>query len=200
MSELDDSGGALTSSRTTRAPADLVRPDAERPAGASGRRAGTKPEALELAYRYLNRRERTVAEVRRHLTGREITPGEVEDAIQELIEQGALDDTRFARLFVQDKRTLEHWGTERIRRGLEARGIEREPADEALADGPDKEPERTGEPAGDLDRALTLLRRRFAAPPRERRERERALGVLLRKGYEYELALDAIRADCAARA
>jgi regulatory protein len=156
--------------------------------------------ALELAYRYLNRRERTVAEVRQHLIGREIAPGGAEDAIQELIGQGALDDARFARLFVQDKRTLEHWGTERVRRGLEARGIERELAEEALADGSDEESERTGEPAGDLDRALTLLRRRFAAPPRERRERERALGVLLRKGYEYELALDAIRADCTARA
>jgi hypothetical protein len=31
-------------------------------------------------------------------------------------------------------------------------------------------------------------------PPRERRERERALGVLLRKGYESELALDALSA------
>jgi regulatory protein len=156
--------------------------------------------ALELAYRYLNRRERTVAEVRQHLTGREITPADAEDAIQELVEHGALDDARFARLFVQDKRTLEHWGTDRIRRGLEARGIERERSEGALADGSDEESERAGEPAGDLDRALTLLRRRFAAPPRERRERDRALGVLLRKGYEYELALDAIRADCAARA
>jgi regulatory protein len=166
----------------------------------AGRRAGTEPEALELAYRHLNRRERTVAEVRQHLVGREIAPGDAEGAIQELIEQGALDDARFARLFVQDKRTLEHWGTDRIRRGLAARGIDRELAEEALADGSDEESERTGEPAGEIDRALSLLRRRFAAPPRERRERERAMGVLLRKGYEYEIALDAIKADCAARA
>src|SRR5205807_235879 len=47
-------------------------------------------------------------------------------------------------------------------------------------------------PDTDLDRALGVLRARFSAPPRERRERERALGVLLRKGYEYELALDAL--------
>jgi hypothetical protein len=30
--------------------------------------------------------------------------------------------------------------------------------------------------------------------PADRRERERALGVLLRKGYESELALDALHA------
>jgi regulatory protein len=158
------------------------------------------PSPLELAYRYLNRRERTASEVRQHLIGREIAPTEADATIQELSEQGALDDTRFARLFVEDKRTLEHWGSDRIRRGLEARGIDRELAEEALADGSDEHSARTGEPAGELDRALTLLRSRFAAPPRERRERERALGVLLRKGYEYEVALDAIRADCAARA
>jgi regulatory protein len=44
----------------------------------------------------------------------------------------------------------------------------------------------------ELDRALELLRRRFPSPPADRRERERALGVLLRKGYDSELALDAL--------
>ncbi len=37
-------------------------------------------------------------------------------------EQGYLDDARFARMFVADKRELEQWGRERIRRGLLARG------------------------------------------------------------------------------
>ncbi|MGI9185853.1 MAG: hypothetical protein ACR2GZ_13000 [Solirubrobacteraceae bacterium] len=46
----------------------------------------------------------------------------------------------------------------------------------------------------ELDRALALLRRRFPMPPRERRERDRALGALIRKGFESELALDALSA------
>ena len=46
----------------------------------------------------------------------------------------------------------------------------------------------------ELDRALALLRRRFPSPPRDRRERDRALGVLIRKGYDSELALDALAA------
>ena len=49
----------------------------------------------------------------------------------------------------------------------------------------------------ELDRALELLRRRFPAPPRDRRERNRALGVMLRKGYDSELALDALAAYAA---
>jgi regulatory protein len=122
----------------------------------------------------------------------------VDAVVEELLAEGALDDRRFVRLFVQDKRELEQWGSDRIRRGLEARGIERELAEEALAGAGDSDSE--GADDDELGRAVSLLRRRFAAPPRERRERERALGVLLRKGYEYELALDAIRADCAGRA
>jgi SOS response regulatory protein OraA/RecX len=45
---------------------------------------------------------------------------------------------------------------------------------------------------GELLRAVGVLVRRFGRAPVDRRERERALGVLLRKGYDSELALDAL--------
>jgi regulatory protein len=99
-----------------------------------------------------------------------------------------VDDVRFARIFVEDKRELEHWGADRIRRTLLQRGIDRALIDETLA------AEST---ESELDRALELLRRRFPAPPRDRRERNRALGVMLRKGYDSELALDALAAYAA---
>jgi (2R)-ethylmalonyl-CoA mutase len=47
--QLDDSGAAQSGSRTTRAPADPARLDAERPAGASGRQAGGGPEGIDSA-------------------------------------------------------------------------------------------------------------------------------------------------------
>jgi SOS response regulatory protein OraA/RecX len=43
-----------------------------------------------------------------------------------------------------------------------------------------------------LERAVTLLRRRFPEPPQDRRARDRAFGVLVRKGYDPELVLDAL--------
>ncbi len=46
----------------------------------------------------------------------------------------------------------------------------------------------------ELDAAVALLRRRFGAPPETDRDRERALGLLVRKGYDLELAYDAVRA------
>ena len=146
--------------------------------------------ALDLAYAHINRRDRTVSEVRAHLERKGIVEPLRHAAIQTLSEQGFIDDERFARLFVSDKRELEQWGSERIRRGLIARGIERELADAALAETATADVEQESE----LDRALALLRRRFPTPPEDRRERERALGVLLRKGYESELALDALAA------
>jgi regulatory protein len=151
--------------------------------------------ALDLAYAHINRRDRTVSEVRAHLERKGIVEPLRHAAIQTLSEQGFIDDERFARLFVSDKRELEQWGSERIRRGLIARGIERELADAALADAALAETATADvEQESELDRALALLRRRFPTPPEDRRERERALGVLLRKGYESELALDALAA------
>jgi regulatory protein len=147
--------------------------------------------ALGAAYRYLNPRERTQAEMRAHLQRAGIDDRDVERAITALVEEGHLDDARYARLFVQDKRELDEWGSERIRRVLLGRGVDRELIEEALA-------EHDGvsghDSAGELARALLLLRRRFPAPARDRRERDRALGFLLRKGYETELALEAIAA------
>jgi regulatory protein len=145
--------------------------------------------ALKLCYRYLNHRERTIAEVRRQLERRDVPGDTIEAAISTLGDYGLLDDERFARLFVTDKRELEGWGNERIGRGLVARGIERELIADALSDGTSPD----GAEESELDRALAVLQRRFPNPPRDRRERERALGVLLRKGYESELALDALR-------
>lgn len=141
--------------------------------------------ALEQAYAYIDRRERTEHEVRRRLETRGASEAAIDHAVQTLLDAGYLDDARFARLFIEDKRTLEGWGSERIRRGLREHGVEREIADAALAahDGEDE-----------LARAVELLRRRFPAPPRDRRERDRALGVMLRKGYDSEVAVEALAA------
>ena len=147
--------------------------------------------ALDLACAHVNRRERTVAEVRAHLERKGVAEATAAMAVGELIETRLLDDERFAAMYVADKRDLERWGNERIRRGLHERGIDRELAELALAA---TLGDSTDESETELDRALELLRRRFPNPPRDRRERDRALGVLLRKGYESELAVDALAA------
>jgi regulatory protein len=144
-----------------------------------------RQRALELAYRYVNRRDRTEAEMRRRLEQAAVADAVIEQTIETLVDQGVIDDSRFARLFVEDKRTLEQWGNDRITRTLIQRGIDRELIAEALADDATHD---------ELDRALQLLRERFPNPPQNRRERDRALGVMLRKGYDSELAVYALAA------
>jgi regulatory protein len=144
--------------------------------------------ALGLAYRLLNARDRTVSEMQRQLERKGVEVTTREQAIRTLGELGYLDDERFARAFIADKRELEHWGEDRIRSGLLARGIDRDLVQTQL------DQIRGGDAETELERALSLLRVRFPAPPRERRERDRALGVLLRKGYDSELAIDALTA------
>jgi regulatory protein len=148
-------------------------------------------QALAAAYRHLNRRERTQAEMRAHLERAGMDPRDIERAISVLIEEGYLDDARFARLLIQDKRELEGWGSDRIRRVLLTRGVDPDLVQDALAEQDAVAEQGAGT---EIERALALLRRRFPSPPRDRRERDRALGVLLRKGYDADLALDAIAA------
>ena len=46
----------------------------------------------------------------------------------------------------------------------------------------------------ELAAAIDLLRRRFPTAPATDRDRERALGLLARRGFDLELAYDAVRA------
>lgn len=140
--------------------------------------------ALDLGYRQLGRRDRTVAELRRHLAAKAVEPQTIEEAVAELTRQGYLDDARFARRYAEDRRALDDWGPDRIERKLLAAGVAPELIAAALA-------EREGD---ELDAAIALLRRRCREVPSTDRERERALGLLVRKGYDLELAYDAVRA------
>lgn len=45
-----------------------------------------------------------------------------------------------------------------------------------------------------LESALTVLRQRVRTPPSDERSREKALAMLVRRGYELETAYDAVRA------
>jgi regulatory protein len=142
-------------------------------------------QALDLAYRYLGHRDRTVVEVRRHLESKRVEPATIDAAVAELERQGYLDDARFAQRFAEDRRTLDAWGTDRIERRRASAGVEPDVIAAAL--------EARGA-ADEREAALALLARRFHAPLGDDRTRDRALGLLVRKGYDLDLAYDAIRA------
>lgn len=142
--------------------------------------------ALDLALRYLNRRDRTIDEVRRHLAAKRVEPSTIDDAITELQADHALDDARYALRFAQDRRDLDGWGAERIERRLAALGVPPDAIQAALSSFGGADSERQA--------ALDVLRRRFRVAPRDDRERERALGLLICRGYDLDLAYEVVRA------
>lgn len=130
----------------------------------------------------IRRRERTVAELRDWLAARGVGADVIATVIAELTEIGELDDERFAHAFAADKRELSGWGPERIEAALVDRGLGRSLSERAAAE--DREEQ--------LARAAAQLRRRFETLADDG-ERARALAFLARRGYDHELAYDAIR-------
>jgi regulatory protein len=154
----------------------------------AGERLTDPAERLEraraLAWRALNRRERTELELRGHLAAKRVAPEEARVVVDELVEGGFIDDAGYAQRFADDRRRLDAWGSDRIERRLRELGVASEHIAAALGG---------REPGEELDAAVALLRRRVPDPPTTPRERDRALGILVRKGYDLELAHDAIR-------
>ena len=156
---------------------------------AAGERRLSDPEARlqharDLCWRALNRRDRTEAELRRMLADKRVEPDAIDAAVAELIEQGYVDDARYAQRFAEDRRRLDAWGSERIERRLLNLGVAREHVAAAVA---------AQDGGAELDAAVEILRRRVPKVPETRLERDRALGLLIRRGYDAETAFDALR-------
>src|SRR5690242_15230047 len=143
-----------------------------------------REHARTVAWQALNRRERTEAELRALLGRKRVAPEDIEAVIGELLASGFVDDARFAERFADDRRRLDGWGAERIEQRLRALGIEPELAGSAAG---------ARGAAGELEAAVDVLRRRVPRVPENRRERDRALGLLVRRGYAVDVAYDALR-------
>ena len=143
-----------------------------------------RQQAFEGAIKAIAVRERTRSEIGAFLRQRGYEPDVIDDVVAALQEEGLIDDAGYARRFAEDRRLLDRWGNERIARDLVRRGIERELVDRALA-GHDRDDE--------LAVAIELLDRRFPLPFDGDRERDKAWRMLVRRGYEPEVAYDAVR-------
>lgn len=159
------------------------------PVVGSGDRAGesdaeARERALAVAYRVLGRRDHTEAELRAVLERREVAHEVADWAVEQIRHAGYLDDGEYARRFAEDRRSLDGWGSERIARTLERRGVAAELVAGVVAGrGRDEE----------LAAAAALLARRFPTRLEDERERARAWRVLVTRGYETDLAYEAIR-------
>jgi regulatory protein len=140
------------------------------------RRDAAGAGALASAMRLLSYRPRSEAELRQRLARRGAPTDIVDGAISRLRELGLVDDTAFARSWVEGRSRLSPRSRRLLRRELQAKGIGGDAAREALG------------PLDDEDAALRAGERRAAAMrglPRP--EFRRRLGDLLRRrGFDAE--------------
>jgi regulatory protein len=143
---------------------------------------------LEAALRYLEARQRSVAEVRRRLAQAGYREELVTAALERLGDLGILDDQAFTAAWVESRERARPRGERALRSELALKGVDRGLIDEALAE---RRPEPGGEADPDVAAAERLLQRHASqlgrvADPRVRRQR--AYALLARNGFESEIA------------
>lgn len=140
---------------------------------------------------WLARRELSEHQIRRRLQARDVPAGVLEEVVVRLRRAGALDDLRTARACARTHALVKHRGPHRVARELDALGIDRAIAAQAMREVFDQTDEQ--------DLIARLLDRRLARQGhviRDRGEYRRLYGYLLRQGF----TASAVRASLRARA
>jgi regulatory protein len=129
------------------------------------------------AVRLLSQRQLSVTECRSRLAELEHSDHDIDTAITHLLETGALNDARFARAYARTASEVKGRGRLRVIRELEARGVDRETASEAVGETYSGKDERAL-----VARALQKKLRGRSAPT-DRREYARLYQHLMRQGF-----------------
>ena len=143
---------------------------------------------LAAALRFLEVRQRSVAEVRRRLTQTGYRSELVDGAIERLLGLGILDDAAFAHTWVESRDRARPRGERALRRELQVKGIDRAIVDESMDA---RRPEPGGVDDPDVAAAEALVRRHASALARiadPRKRRQRAYALLARHGFDSEIA------------
>lgn len=89
---------------------------------------------LKKILHYCSYQDRCVSEVKTKISTFEISSSDKERIMQLLINEGFIDDERFAHTFVRSKIHLKKWGVNKIRMSLKTKGISDDIISEALSE------------------------------------------------------------------
>jgi regulatory protein len=145
----------------------------------------TPPDPYTYGLAALTRRELTERQLRLRMVRRGCDPASVDDAIDRLRRERLLDDRRAARAYARTEARVKHRGPLRIRRSLEAMGIDRTEAREAVDEGFEDRPVEQA-----LDAALD---RRLRGTIVDDRHAHRLIAYLVRQGFDLGDAIAAVR-------
>jgi regulatory protein len=144
------------------------------------------------ALRILNYRFNSAMELRRKLASKQFDKQTIDATLVRLRDEKWLDDERFAEAFVRS-RIQKRVGRLRIRRELNAAGVDEETAAGALARHVDAEGEREAAVAIAAKRARQLLLRHGPGYLASPQGRNKLTGYLLKQGYDAALVYDVVR-------
>lgn len=145
---------------------------------------------LDAALRFLEPRQRSIGEVRRRLSRVGYREDLVTAAIDRLIELGMLDDEAFARAWIESRDRVRPRGSRALMSELARKGIDRQTADQSLAE---REEDHPGADAEAAQKLLSRNARSLARVADPRARRQRAYALLARNGFDPETAAAASR-------
>lgn len=152
----------------------------------SPKRPLTTAQATNRAAALCARSEQAPGGIREKLLKWGLTPGDAARIVSDLIEQGFLDEQRYAHAFVKDRFAFNGWGRIKIAHQLRLKGIPAEIIDEAMA-AIDDEQYR--------ERLLELLRAKWRTV--KDREPRAAWAAMMRfassRGFETGIAAECVK-------
>jgi regulatory protein len=139
--------------------------------------------AHEAALRLLSNRARSQTEMRARLAMRGIEPAAIEDELVRLRNSGLLDDEKFARAWVEDRKRMAPRGRRMLRYELLGRGIEPQSVDVAT------------NAIDDRETALEIARGRARGGVLESYETflTKVGGFLRRRGFDHAVVVEVTR-------
>ena len=151
-----------------------------------GRSASPPPVSARIAaLRMLGRRDLTRAELVTRLLDRGYPRPDVDDAVAKLVADRSVDDRRTAASHVRLASRVKGRGRLRIRRELEARGIEKEVAQAAVSEISADD---------DLDAIKRYLERKRLGADVSPADRRRVFQQLIRRGFSADAIAKLLRA------
>lgn len=138
----------------------------------------TYEQALNRAATLCSTSERCTSDIYSKALGWGLSEADAERLVAALISEKFIDESRYARAFVNDKYRFQHWGRTKIRYALRAKRIADSLIDAALAEVVDDEDY--------LDECLTLLRHRLRGMslPLSTNDRARLYRFAAQRGFE----------------
>ncbi|HHG83725.1 MAG TPA: hypothetical protein ENJ82_03165 [Bacteroidetes bacterium] len=146
----------------------------------------TRKKGLDQIGRYCAYQDRSHAEVRRKLGQLGCPWDEIDDVLVTLIEQGFLNEERFARAYTRGKFRMKGWGRIKIQQGLREKQVGEQLIEMALA-------EEIEETAYWERLRMEVLKKWPQEDPPQFEDWQKIKTQVARKGYEWELLEEMFR-------